>query len=194
MNDAPVNRATDTLLASADGSARAADELFEQVYAELRALAGSYLRRESPDWTLGATALVHEAYLRMIDQTRTDWRGRAHFFAVAAQAIRRVLVDHARRRKAAKRGGGARAAPAQTLADAAEPEPLPPVDLLALDEALDKLESLNARHARVVQLRFFGGLGLAECAEVLGVARSTVSEDWGAARAWLAAELDEAPA
>ncbi|RMF80160.1 MAG: sigma-70 family RNA polymerase sigma factor [Planctomycetota bacterium] len=162
------------------------DRLMRLVYEELRALASHYLRAERPDHTLQPTALVHEAYLRMIQQRNVDWRGRTHFFAIAAECVRRVLVDHARRQKAQQRGGAHRrvSLSGQTLTETPRD-----IDVQALDEALNRLRNLNARHARVVELRFFGGLTGDEIAEVLGVSRSTVFDDWAVARAWLSAEL-----
>jgi RNA polymerase sigma factor (TIGR02999 family) len=167
----------------------AVEGLLPLVYAELREMADRQLRRESPGHTLSPTALVHEAYIRLVDQTRVQWRGRAHFFAVASQAMRRVLVDHARRHRAARRGGGVRPLaldeveiPLQERAEA----------LVALDEALHRLEQLDARMARVVELRFFGGLTEPEAAEVLGVAERTVRRDWVKAKGWLLRELEGA--
>jgi RNA polymerase sigma-70 factor (ECF subfamily) len=173
-----------TRLVEGDSSAAAA--LMPLVYDELRALAASYLRRERPDHTLQPTALVHEAFLKLVDQRRAAWKDRAHFFAVAAQALRRVLIDHARRKMAAKR-----VPPAGSMAiedpgsDAADP-----LNLLALDEALEQLAQRSARQARVVELRFFGGMSVEEAAEVLGVAAPTVKADWRVARAWLQRELE----
>jgi RNA polymerase sigma factor (TIGR02999 family) len=165
----------------------AVEGLLPLVYAELREMADRQLRRENPGHTLSPTALVHEAYIRLVDQTRVQWQGRAHFFAVASQAMRRVLVDHARRHRAVRRGGGVRPLaldeveiPLQERAEA----------LVALDEALHRLEQLDARMARVVELRFFGGLTEPEAAEVLGVAERTVRRDWVKAKGWLLRELE----
>lgn len=171
---------------AARGQAAAAETLLPLVYEELRALAAHFLRQERADHTLQPTALVHEAYLKLIDQTRVNWNDRTHFFAVAAQAIRRILVDHARRKKADKRGSGWGRVELSEAADAANEMQ---VDVLALDEALTRLETLNERQARVVQMRYFAGLKEAEVAELLGVNRSTVADDWAIAKAWLAAEL-----
>ena len=159
------------------------------VYAELHRQAARAMGRESPEHTLQATALVSEAYLRLIDQSRVQWRNRAHFFGVAAQLMRRVLVDHARGRLADKRGGGARQF---TLgdADAANDEPNDAgVDVLALHEALERLAALDADQARVVELRYFGGMTIEDTAEVLGVSPATVKREWAVARAWLRREL-----
>jgi RNA polymerase sigma-70 factor (ECF subfamily) len=155
------------------------------VYDELRALAESYLQRERPDHTLQATALVHEAYIRLIKQEDVDWQNRAHFFAVAAQAIRRILVDHARGHQSAKRGGDRK----RVHLDQDLALPGPDLELLALDEALGELAHLHERQARIVELRFFGGLSLKEIAEYLGLSSRTVDGDWHMARAWLRGKL-----
>jgi RNA polymerase sigma factor (TIGR02999 family) len=178
--------ATTFLDALADGDRRAADGLMPLVYDELRALAARHLRREPINHTLQPTAIVNEAYLRMVDQTRVDWKNRAHFLAVAATAIRRVLIDHARKRNSAKRGENWQRV---TLGDVADGEPAARLDLLALDDALTELERLSERQCRVVQLRFFGGLTNEEIAHVLGISRSTVVDDWTVAKAWLLSEL-----
>lgn len=166
------------------------EQLFPLVYHELRRLARSHLRRERPDHTLQPTALVNEAYLRLVDQTRVKWRDRAHFFGIASRMMRRILVDHARARKAAKRGGGARKV---TLQDHAQPADATDVDLLALDEALTALTTLDPQGARVVELRYFGGLTIEETAEVMGTSPSTVKREWRAARTWLFRELTSDP-
>lgn len=165
------------------GDVSVVNRLMAVVYEELRPLAQACLQRERPDHTLEATALVHEAYLRLVDQSRVEWQGRAHFFAIAAEVIRRVLVDHARSRQALKRGGGAHRL---TLSESAilVDEPLG-VELLTLDEALHNLAKLNRRQSRVVELRFFGGLSVEETAMVLKVSSRTVKDDWRFARAWL---------
>jgi RNA polymerase sigma factor (TIGR02999 family) len=156
------------------------------VYEELRRQAGRAMRREGDAHTLQATALVHEAYLRLVDQQRVQWRNRAHFFAIAAQMMRRVLVDHARTRLAAKRGGELQRV---TLGDVgagpAEAGDGDGVDVLALHEALERLALLDPRQARLVELRYFGGLGIEETAEALEVSPATVKRDWAVARAWL---------
>lgn len=171
-----------------NGRDSAVARLFPLVYDELRALAESYLQRERCDHTLQATALVHEAYLRLVDQRDVQWQGRAHFFAVAAQAIRRILVDHARSHLRAKRGGNRRRV---ALDSSVAWSTGPNLDLVALDEALDRLAALHQRQARIVELRFFGGLSGDETAEVLGIAPRTVDGDWSMARAWLRRELAE---
>ncbi len=167
--------------------AEAVDRLYPLVYDELRRLAQSALARERPDHTLQATALVHEAYLKLVDQTRARWHDRAHFFAVAAQAIRRILVDHARGRGRDKRGGGWQRLEADALLNL--PGDAPSADLLGLDAALAKLALDHPEKVRVVEMRFFAGLTTAEAAEVLQVTTRTVERHWQFARAWLYREL-----
>lgn len=169
------------------GDPGAADRLFERVYGELRAIAALQFRRERPEQTLQPTALVHEAYVRLVDQTRIRWKNRGHFFAVAAQAMRRILVDHARGRAAGKRGAGV--APLSLGVDLAAETPVALLDLLALDRALDRLAAADADQARVVELRFFGGLTLEETAEADGRSLATIKRDWRTARAFLHREL-----
>lgn len=178
------------LLADASaGDRQAVDQLLPVVYDELRALAGQMMRHERPDHTLQPTALVHEAYEKLVDQTRAQWQDRAHFFAVAAQVIRRILVDHARGHDRAKRGGGrARLALDERLVAAYENM----VDLVALDEALERLAASESQQAQVVEMRFFSGLTIEETAAVLGVSTSTVERDWRYARAWLYRALSDA--
>ncbi len=163
-------------------------ELFPAAYAELRRLAGAYLRKERAGHTLQPTALVHEAFLRLIDQGRATWESRSQFIGVSAQMMRRILVDHARRRAALKRGGGHDngARPPEIAAEAIQLE-----DVLAVNEALTRLAAFDARQARIVELRYFGGLSVDETAECLGVSRRTVLREWTVARAWLHAELAE---
>ncbi|MCA9736248.1 MAG: sigma-70 family RNA polymerase sigma factor [Gemmatimonadota bacterium] len=168
------------------GNAAALDRLLPLVYDELRTLAGRHLRKERPDHTLGATALVHEAYMRLVRVDRMAWQGRAHFFAMASRVMRRILVDHALARKAQKRGGGA---PATGL-DGVSAVVLTQVeDLLALDQALERLQERSERQCRVVECRFFGGMSMEETAEALGVSPATVKRDWAVARAFLNREL-----
>ncbi|HEY7636381.1 MAG TPA: sigma-70 family RNA polymerase sigma factor [Gemmatimonadales bacterium] len=177
---------TRLLLEVSNGRAGAVDQLFPLVYAELRQLAARLLRGERKDHTLQPTALVHEAYLRLVDQRVGTWENRAHFLGVAAQAMRRILLDHARRRRAVKRDGG-RVTLDEELAEVTGPS----VDLLEVDAALERLAQLDARQSRVVELRFFGGLNVEETAAVLGVAPVTVKRDWAVARAWLHRALAE---
>jgi RNA polymerase sigma factor (TIGR02999 family) len=173
-------------LAAGDG--RRAADLAQLVYDNLRRYAAAVMGPERGNRTLQPTALVNEAYLRLVDQSRVDWQGRTHFFAVGAEMIRRVLVDDARRRGTQKRGGGRDRV---AMDGDGPPSDEAEVDLLALDEALGKLAGLDPRMARVVELRFFGGLKEADVATVLGVSGSTVRDDWRAARAWLRGELRE---
>ncbi len=168
------------------GDARAFDELAPLVYEELRRLARSYLRREREGHTLQSTALVHEAYLRMINQQGVTWQNRSHFYGIAAQMIRRILVDHARGRRAHKRGD---AAPKITLDEAIGTEQGRDLDLVALDDALNALAEIDPRQSRIVELRFFAGLSVEETAEILEVSQATIKRDWTVARAWLKREL-----
>ena len=158
------------------------------VYNELHALAERYLRRESGGHTLQPTALVHEAYVKLVDQHRVSWQGRTHFLAVGAQAMRRILVDHARIKNAAKRGGGGQRIGLQEHLKLSNQRS---EDLVAVDEALNKLSQIDARQATIVEMRFFGGMTVAEVAEVLGVSRRTVEAEWTMVRAWLRRELTE---
>ena len=177
---------TQLLLDWSRGDRTALDRLMPLVYAELRALAGRSLRHERSGHTLQGTALVHEAYLKLVDQRQVRWQDRAHFFAVAAQLMRRILVDHARRHGAAKRGGGK---PGLPLEEVDVPAPPAPVDWLALDRALDRLAVIDERQARIVELRFFGGLTIEETAVVLQISPATVKNEWSLARGWLYREL-----
>ncbi len=194
MAQSAVHRASD--LAEAEGSALrtasgepvSTDGLVTQVYEQLRALASGYLRRESTDPMLEPAVLVNEAYLRLASE-RGPWRSREHFFAVAAGAMRKVLIDHARRRRALKRGFG-RAGVSIELVTVTGPRD---VDIREVDEALTKLGRVNARAVRIVELRFFAGLTNEQVADVLGVSRKTVVQDWSLARRWLAVELSETP-
>ncbi len=169
------------------GDVAAAEGLLPLVYEQLRALAGSYFRGQPPDHTLQPTALVHEAYLKLIHNPDGEWQNRAHFCAVAATAMRQILHDRARRRRAAKRGGEARRVP---LVDQIEaPSAGTPVDLVALDDALERLSTLDSRQARIVELRFFGGLTVEEVAHLLEVSTRTIEKEWRRVRAWLSREL-----
>jgi RNA polymerase sigma factor (TIGR02999 family) len=169
------------------GDASALDSLVPAVHAELTRLAASYMRREREGHTLDATALVHEAFLRLVDQQHVEWASRGHFFAIAAQAMRRVLVDYARGRVAAKRGGGAERV---TLSGIAAPRsPAADIDILWLNDALDRLAQLDPRQARVVELRYFAGMSVEEVAEAMSISPATVKREWTTARVWLAHEL-----
>ncbi len=192
MEPAEVKEHTTLILNGACAGDRVASErLLEVVYQELRALAASHLMRERTGHTLQPTALVHEAYLRLIDQTRVQWQGRAHFMAVAATMMRRILVDHARTRNATKRGGDSARVPLDGLEAAGSLLDVLAggVDVEALDLALKDLASLDERQVRVVEMRFFAGLDVAGTAEVLGVSERTVKEDWRFARVWLRQRL-----
>jgi RNA polymerase sigma factor (TIGR02999 family) len=186
MPSIPSARVSKLLLNWGQGDEAAREVLIPLVYDELRRLARRHLRRERPDHTLQSAALVHEAYLRLIRQDQPHWQNRAHFFGVAAQLMRHILVDHARNRAAAKRGAGA---PRLTL----DPEVALPqareVNLVALDDALNQLAVLDLQQSRVVELRFFGGLTIDETSVVLGVSPATVKREWATARAWLQREM-----
>jgi RNA polymerase sigma factor (TIGR02999 family) len=178
-----VGDVTMLLQSWSDGSKAALDRLLPMILAELQRRAESYLRRERSNHTLQPTALVNEVYLRLVYQSRARWRDRVHFFAVAAQIMRRILVDHARAHQADRRGGRVHKVGLEEAVDAAgESEGL---DVVSLDEALEELAALDDRQARVVELRFFAGLTIVETAEVLGITHATVSRDWKSARAWL---------
>jgi RNA polymerase sigma-70 factor (ECF subfamily) len=180
-SDAP-HQITELLLAWSNGDQSALERLTPLVYDELHRLARRYMVREHAGHTLQTTALAHEAYLRLIDQSRVQWRNRAHFFAIAAQLMRRILVDYARGRRYAKRGGGTQ----KLSLEAAAVMPQEVIaDLVALDDALKSLAEIDSRRSRVVELRFFGGLSVKETAEVLSVSVDTVMRDWNLARAWL---------
>jgi RNA polymerase sigma-70 factor (ECF subfamily) len=180
---------TALLLAWSEGDAEAREQLIPIVYGELRRMAGRALRRDRSDLTLQPTVLVHELYQRLIDQRRVKWRDRSHFYAVAASLMRRIVVDHARRRKALRRGG---TSPRVSLDGASEAlVAQPEVDVIALDDALQELGRLSDVQARIVELRFFAGLSGDETAEALGISRRTVTRDWAVARAWLYRRLNE---
>jgi len=182
----PSPTVTDLLRAWGKGDTAALDKLVPLVYEELRRQAHRYLRRERPGHTLQTTGLVHEAYLRLVDQRETDWQNRAQFFGVAAQMMRRVLIDHARSKQAAKRGGNQIRV---TLEDADAAVQEQGVDLLDLDNALTRLGKLDPQQAKVVELRYFTGLGIEETAQVLDISAATVKREWTLARAWLRREL-----
>ena len=180
---------TGLLMAWRKGDKGAADKLMPAIYDELHRQAERAMRRESPGNTLQATALVNEAYLKLVDQSRVEWKNRAHFFGVAAQVMRRVLVDHARGRLADKRGGGAAHVTLDDFHAGAPDEGAGVVDLMELNDALDKLAAMDAGQARVVELRYFTGLSIEETAEAMGTSPATVKREWAVARAWLKREL-----
>jgi RNA polymerase sigma-70 factor (ECF subfamily) len=171
------------------GNAEALQRLIPLVYGELHALASRYLSHERRDHTLQTTALVNEAYLKLAGQRQVDWQNRAHFFGIAAQLMRRILVDHARRDRRKKRGGGAPHVPLGDLDPPAAAPPVDAADAYAVDRALSRLEAIDPQQGRVVELRYFGGMTVDEAAEVLGVSPATVKRDWSVARAWLYREL-----
>jgi RNA polymerase sigma factor (TIGR02999 family) len=182
---------TNLLIELKNGNRDAESRLMPLVYGELRRLAGHYMRGEGPGHTLQATALVHEAYLRLVGYDNVDWQNRAHFFGVAANLMRRILVDHARAKQAKKRGGGDQKV---SLDQAVLVRPEAPEQFLALDEALERLAKRDPRQARIVELRYFGGLSEEETAEVLEISVRTVKRDWSVARAWLYQQLNPQPA
>lgn len=171
-----------------DGDQDALEKLIPVVYDELRRQAARYLRRERRGHTLQATALIHEAYLRLINQATIEWKNRAHFYAIAARLMRQILVDHSRRRQAGKRGGSDIRVP---LEEAMVTTPGRNVDLVALDEALTRLAEIDPQQSRIVELRYFSGLSVEETAEVLGVSSRTVKRDWNVAKAWLRQQIGE---
>lgn len=182
MSDTTPQTITELLVAWGDGDKEALDQLVPLVEAELRRLARGYMRGERQGHTLQTSALVNEAYLKLVEQKYMRWQNRAHFLAICAQLMRRILVDYARQRQSQKRGGGA---PQVTLAEAESLSDERTTDLVALDEALTSLAELDPRRAQVVELRFFGGLNIEETAEVLKVSPTTVERDWTVAKAWL---------
>ena len=183
----PSNQVTELLVRWRSGDKAALDSLMPLVYTELRRIANRYLQGERSDHTLQSTALVHEAYVRMTEQALPQWQKRAHFFAVAAQLMRQMLVDHARSHRASKRGGDVYKL---ALEDAEEQPKVLDFDIVALDDALKSLALMDEQQSRVVELKFFGGLSVEDTADVLGVSASTVKRDWTTARAWLFRELD----
>ncbi|HEV7968948.1 MAG TPA: sigma-70 family RNA polymerase sigma factor [Candidatus Acidoferrales bacterium] len=188
MCPASAERVNELLLNWGQGDQNAREELIPLVYAELRRIARRYLWQERPDHTLQSGALVHEAYLRLLHDKAPQWQNRAHFFGVAAQLMRHILVDHARGRLAAKRGG---AAPRLTLDPPVSLPQRREVDVVALDDALTKLATLDPQQSRLIELRFFGGLSIEETAVVLGISAATVKREWSTARAWLQREMKQ---
>lgn len=180
-----TERITQLLYDWSRGDRAALDALTPLVYQELRQLARAHLRGEHPEHTLQSTALVHEAYLRLVDQ-RVEWKSRAHFFAIAAQMMRRILVDHAKARRTAKRGDGS---PKLSLDESIVVSKEPGMDVVALDDALTELARIDPQRSQIVELRFFGGLSNQESAKVLGISPATVQRQWAGARAWLYHEM-----
>lgn len=184
----PEQSITQLLTRWSDGDETALDKLMPIVYSELRRLAANYLRRERANHTLQPTALVNEAYLKLIDQKSARWQNRAQFYGIAAQLMRRILVDHARQHKAAKRGGSDQLR--LSITSAGNLATKPDLDVLSLHEALEELATLDPQQERIVELKFFGGLSIEETAEVVGVGHATVERDWKMARAWLRRKLE----
>ena len=182
----PPQEVTQLLVDWGNGNQAALDRLMPVVYTELRQLAHWYMRRERPDHTMQTTALIHEAYLRLVDQNQVRWQHQAHFFGIAARLMRQILIEHARSRTRAKRGGGVGTI---SLDEAAIVSQARATELLALDDALERLATIAPRKSRVVELRFFGGLSVEEAAIVLNVAPNTVLRDWRLAKAWLHREI-----
>lgn len=189
MNEDSPSQISQLLTQWSAGEEQALDELMPRVYRELRAMAARQLRNERPDHTLQTTGLVHEAFLRLIQQEGVEWTNRAHFYAVASTAMRRVLVDYARRRQAEKRGGD----PQRVSLDKVELAVSPDVDLIDLEDCLARLEELDPQQAKVVELRYFAGCTIDEVAEVLEISPSTVQREWRMAKVWLRAELQRTP-
>ena len=179
---------TQLLLAWGEGSEAAAQQLLPAIYDELHRQAARAMRREAVEHTLQATALVNEAYLRLVDQRRVEWRNRAQFFGVAAQLMRRILIDHARARLAEKRGGNAQRI-SLSEAQPASPDGEEGMEVLALNEALERLTALDPRQGKLVEMRYFGGLSIEEAAEALDISPATVKREWASARAWLRREM-----
>jgi RNA polymerase sigma factor (TIGR02999 family) len=186
MTPSPVPDITELLVAWSKGDQEALRHLMPLVHAELHRMAHQHMRREDRRHTLQTTALVNEAYLRLVDQKRVRWQNRAHFFGIAGRLMRRILLDHARRRRAQRRGGSASRLPLnESLVIAREP----PVELLALDRALRSLEAMDPRQGRVVELKYFAGMTIEEIAEVMSLSPATVVREWSTAKTWLAREL-----
>ena len=186
MDDPARDNVTMLLGQLTKGNEGAASKLIPMVYHELRRLAGGYMRRERSDHTLQATALVHEAYLKLVEQRSVDWQGRAHFFGIAAQMMRRILIDHARGHLRDKRGSGEKPIP---LDDALVFAPEQSMQMVKLDESMERLAKIDPRQSKIVELRFFGGLTVEQTAEVLGISPKTVKRDWSIAKAWLHGDL-----
>ena len=194
MTESPVNSAnqvTQLLVSWGNGDQQSLESLIPLVYDELRRQARRYLRRERPDHTLQSSALVHEVYVRLIDQRQANWHNRSQFFGVAAQLMRRILVDHARSRGAVKRGAGVTKL---AIAEDVAAIEMQNVDLIALDTSLTKLEQIDPQQCRIVELRFFSGLSIEDTADALGISPATVKRDWAMAKAWLYREISGSPA
>jgi RNA polymerase sigma factor (TIGR02999 family) len=188
MKPTGSEQVTQLLIEWSEGNKAAIDKLLPLIYDELRRLARYYMRRERAGHTLQTSALVNEAYLRLIDQKSVRWQNRAHFFAIASQLMRRILLDHARRRHKSKRGGDAQKIP---LDEAAVVSGERAAELIALDDALTSLDAIDQRKSKIVELRFFGGLNIEETAEVLEISPATVQREWSMAKAWLYREISE---
>jgi len=188
--DSSNNQITELLVRWRGGDQQALDSLFPLVYSELRQIAHHYLQRERSDHTLQSTALVHEAYVRLVGHNVPQWQDRAHFFGVAARVMRQVLVEYARNHQAAKRGGGASKVTLEEGLQAPQPMNL---DVIMLDDALKNLANLDPQQSRIVELRFFAGLSIEDTSEVLGISPATVSREWTTARAWLHREISRGP-
>ncbi len=189
MSQTSAQDLTQMLIQLSEGRAQVVDDILPLIYDELRRLAGNYLRRERSDHTLQPTALVHEAYLKLIDQTQVKWQNRAHFFGIAANIMRRILVDYARQHRADKRGGAAEKLPLEEeILIVSEGKS---AELLALDEAMENLAKIDEQKSKIVELRYFGGLSVEETAEVLGVSEVTVKRHWRMAKAWLYGQLSQ---
>jgi RNA polymerase sigma factor (TIGR02999 family) len=191
VDEASPNEITEQLIAWSKGDEAALEKLIPAVYQELRRMADHYLRGEDSGHSLQPTALVHEAYLRLIDQSKVEWQNRAHFFGVAAQMMRRILIDHAKAKHRVKRGGTAVKVVLDENANFTHERAS---ELLALDDALQSLAGMDERKSRIVELRYFGGLTVEETAQVLGISDKTVMRDWNLAKAWLYRELTNNPA
>lgn len=191
MNEPPENslNVTQMLKEWSGGNAGILEELMPLVYEELRRQASRFLRKERANHTLQTTALIHEAYLKLVDQNHVEWQNRAHFFAIASTAMRRILVDHAKGRHREKRGGAAEDLPLDEAFQVSANEKS--IDLIALDEALNRLAEFDRRQAKVVELRYFSGLSIDETAEILSVSNATVRLDWNLAKAWLRKEISK---
>ena len=187
MTTSSPHEVTRLLIQLTDGNRAVLDQLLPLIYQELRSLAANYLRRERPGHTLQPTALVHEAYLRLVDQTQVKWQNRAHFLGVAAQMMRRILVDHARSHKAEKRGSDLQVLSLDENLDVPHERA---AELVALDDALTALAAIDEQKSRIVELRFFGGLSVEETAEVLGISTPTVKRQWRMAKAWLYGQVN----